>query len=127
MTTLTRADFVIRGSYNISRAVNALRDAEFSVSSLCDEDIEWLAEFFNDYGFDCLVYSSIDEFSIDDMPRDCIDRNFEKAMKTISKAVEPGSFLEFSDDGDLFRYVFLYDVVEKWSVPHVLFEKKEAI
>ena len=89
MTTLTRADFVIRGSDNVTRAVNSLCDAGFYEKGFyeTDSDIEDLAEFFNDHGFDCLVYSSIDEFSIDDMPRDCIDNNFEKAMKAIGRAV----------------------------------------
>lgn len=52
----------------------------------------------------------------------------EKTFKVISRVVEPGGYLEFTDDGNsLVRYMFLYDAVERWSVPHVLYTRKEAI
>lgn len=51
----------------------------------------------------------------------------ERVFKAISRSVEPGSYIEFKDDDALVRYVFLFDTVERWTVPHILYAKKEEI
>lgn len=137
MAIMTKADFVIREK-NIGRAADSLRliyddfpDSLVNEDMLTDSDEMLVCEFFDIFGFylnptreDGLI---IEEFE-DGICGWASFGLLHEVFKAISKAVEPGSFIEFvTDSGDLFRYVFLYDVVEKWSVPHVLFKKKEAI
>lgn len=131
MFTMTNANFLIREPF-IKKAANSIRALDLPEAiepEPEDDDFDVIGEVFGFFGFEvdlnadgCYMLDCRDEFgglaSI---------RLMEDIFKAISRAVEPGSFLEFSDDGDLLRYVFLYDVVEKWTVPHVLFEKKEAI
>lgn len=129
--TMTNWDFLIRDPF-IKKAADALRALDLPIMGIetyYDDDfsvIESVCDFFGfEFESDADGIHMVNFFdgiggvaSIDLM---------EKVFKAISRAVEPGSFIEFSDDGELVRYVFLYDVVEKWSVPHVLFKKKEAI
>lgn len=131
MFTMTNWDFLIRDPY-IRKAADAIRalDLPEAIEPDPEDDdfavIERVCDFFGlEFETDPDGLHLVGFFdgigglaSIDLM---------EQVFKAISRAVEPGSFLEFSDDGDLLRYVFLYDVVERWTVPHVLFEKKEAI
>lgn len=51
----------------------------------------------------------------------------EQVFKAISKSVEPGTYIEFMDGESLIRYAFFWDTVERWTVPYVLYTKKEAI
>lgn len=51
----------------------------------------------------------------------------ERVFKTISRSVEPGAYLEFLQVDMLFRYDFLYDTVERCTVPHILYSRREVI
>lgn len=51
----------------------------------------------------------------------------EQVFKAVSKSVEPGAYIEFWDGDSLVRYDFLYDTVERCTVPHILYAKKEAL
>lgn len=53
---------------------------------------------------------------------------FERLAKAVSRSVEPGSYIEFlTSENEIIRYVFLFDTVERWTVPHILYAKKEEI
>lgn len=131
MFTMTNADFLIWEPL-IKKAADSIRALDLPEAIKPepeDDDFDVIGEVFGFFGFEvdmnadgCYMLDCRDEFG-----GLASTRLMEDIFKAISRAVEPGSFLEFSDDGDLLRYVFLYDVVEKWTVPHVLFEKKEAI
>lgn len=62
----------------------------------------------------------------DDMADDTVDF-MEQVFKAISKSVEPGRYIEFWNGDSLVRYDFLYDTVERCTVPHILYTKREAI
>lgn len=128
---MTNWDFLIRDPF-IKKAADALcaLDLPTAIETYYDDDdFSVIASVCDFFGFE--IESDTDGIHMVDFFDGIggvasIDL-MEKVFKAISRAVEPGSFIEFSDEGELIRYVFLYDVVEKWSVPHVLFKKKEAI
>lgn len=51
----------------------------------------------------------------------------EQVFKAVSRSVEPGGYVEFIDGENITRYVFLFDTVERWTVPCILYAQKEAI
>lgn len=132
MCVMTNADFVIRGKKNIAKAAKALRALDlWGVRNIISQtyskdDGEFLVNLFEGYGFECGECEE-EEFSIFGMYEDRIDGAFEKILKAICEAVESGCYLEFSDYGEFFRYVFLHDHVERWTVPTILYAKKEVI
>ena len=130
MTIMNNCSVVIRGSDNLAKATAAILALNIPyvrpmTSGYYDSNAEFLADVFNDFGFDC--YVSDDEFGVCELSNDRMDKYFEPVLKAISRYVEPGSFFEFDEYGDLYRYVFLFDTVEKWTVPHITYAKKEAI
>ena len=51
----------------------------------------------------------------------------ERVFKAVSKSVEPGAYIEFWDGDTIIRYDFLYDTVERCTVPHIMYAQREAI
>ena len=51
----------------------------------------------------------------------------EQVFKTISKAVVVGACVEFIGGNTFVRYDFLYDTVERCTVPHILYTRREVI
>ena len=126
---LFRSTFLIRPE-NYAKAAAAIRKSGIVYESLIEgaEDhrvigtalkIAGLFFSFADKGFTVLECA-------DWIPKERIDL-MEQVFKAISRSVEPGSYIEFKDDDALVRYVFLFDTVERWTVPHILYAKKEEI
>lgn len=126
---LFKSTFLIRPE-NYAKAAAAIRKSGIVYESLIEgaEDhrvigtalrITGLFYSFADKGFTVLKCAHW-------MPKERIDL-MERVFKAISRSVEPGSYIEFKDDDALVRYVFLFDTVELWSEPYILYSKKEAI
>lgn len=129
---LFKSTFLIRPE-NYAKAARAVRDARVSRSIFsmfkesapdrsvitCALRYSGLFFAFTDRGCEVLDCE-------DDMSDDTVDF-MERVFKAISRSVEPGSYIEFKDDDALVRYVFLFDTVERWTVPHILYAKKEEI
>ena len=118
---------------NFSKAAKAVRDAGL-VPYLGDDatDRMVLNCVLNDVGLHAYGLHSLDTngcviYNIDYLPtEETIDR-MEQVFKALSRSVDPGTYIEFKSDGALIRYVFLFDTVERWTVPYILYTKKEAI
>lgn len=127
-----RSTFLIRPE-DYARAARAVRDASvfrsiFSIfkesapaSSVITYALRYSGLFFAFADNGCEVLDCED-----DMNEDTV--NFmERVFKAISKSVEPGAYIEFVDGDTFVRYDFLYDTVERCTVPHILYTKREAI
>lgn len=128
---MTKVDFKIRGRENIAKAAEAIRDRNFRfvTNSFNADDPLFLCYIFDAFGFRLYISEDEELAYIGEMSDDHVDADsgFEEVLRTIKKFVEPGAFIEILGRGGLFRYVFLYDTVEKWTVPYILYAKKEAI
>lgn len=132
MIHMSKTGFTIRGKENIDKVDSAIQSLAFPYvgpKEESDDAYDYITRAFERYGFD-LEYS-MDEEVIDDLflREDNLYPvcDFEELLKSICRYVEPGSFIELSDDGELFRYVFLFDTLEKWTHPHTFFATQEAI
>lgn len=129
---LFRSTFLIRPE-NYTKAARAVRDANVSrsVFSIFKESapdrsvITYVLRYsglffaFADRGCEVLDCE-------DDMREDTIDF-MERVFKAISRSVEPGAYIEFWDGDTIVRYDFLYDTVERCTVPHILYSRREVI
>lgn len=126
---LFKSTFLIRPE-NYAKAAAAIRKSGTVYESLIEgaEDHRVIGTALKIAG---LFYSFADKgFTVfectDWMPKERIDF-MEQVFKAVSKSVEPGTYIEFQIDESLVRYVFLFDTVERWTVPHILYAKKEEI
>ena len=126
---LFRSTFLIRPE-DYAKAAAAIRKSGIVYESLIEgaEDhrvigtalkIAGLFFSFADKGFTVLECA-------DWIPKERIDL-MEQVFKAISKSVEPGTYIEFWDGDTIVRYDFLYDTVEKCTVPHILYARREVI
>lgn len=114
---------------NYTKAAKAIRDAGLA-TDLPDgiSDFGVLGHTLSEAGFDISTPDGIEIVAYDDPWRAEETVDFmEKVFKAVSRSVEPGSYIEFIDGETLVRYMFLYDTVERWTVPTVLYAKKEEI
>ena len=124
---------LFRSTFRIARedcekAVEALRNAGL-VSPLYDDrsDRLILNYILCDAGLHASVSGDCVLFDCDTwMLEETIDL-MEKVFKAVTKLVEPGSYIEFIDEDTLVRYDFLYDTLERCTVPHILYTKREVI
>ncbi len=129
---ILKSTFLIRPE-NYAKAAKAVRGAGFVPYIEGDAtDRTVLNCVLNDIGLHAYGLHPLDTngctiYNVDPFPAEETIDLMEQVFKTICKSVEPGSYIEFKDDDTLVRYVFLYDSVERWTVPHILYAKKEAI
>ena len=132
---LNRSEFLLRGEFTklVVPSVTALHPfcdvVKMAAPLVITDELGFLRAAISAYGFgvskgdNCLC--ALVDFQDNTSWRIA---EFEEFIKAISKAVEPGSYIEFETDrGDLVRYVFLHDSVERWTKPHILYAQKEAI
>lgn len=127
-----RSTFLIRQE-NFAKAAKVVRGAGFVPYIEGDAtDRTVLNCVLNDIGLHASGLHPLDTngcmiYYVDPFPAEETVNFMEQVFKTISRSVEPGSYIEFKDDDALVRYVFLFDTVERWTVPHILYAKKEEI
>lgn len=79
------------------------------------------------YGLHPLDTNGCTIYNVDYFPTEETIDLMEQVFKAISRSVEPGSYIEFWDDDTIVRYDFLYDTVERCTVPHILYSRREVI
>lgn len=129
---LFRSTFLIRPE-NFEKAAKAVRNAGFVPYIEGDAtDRTVLNCVLNNIGLHAYGLHPLDTngctiYNVDYFPTEETIDLMERVFKTISRSVEPGSYIEFKVDDSLIRYDFLYDTVECCTAPHILYTKREAI
>jgi len=129
---LFRSTFLIRLE-NFAKAAKAVRGAGFVPyieGDVADRTV--LNCVLNDIGLHAYGLHPLDTngctiYHVDYFPTEETIDLMERVFKTISRSVEPGSYIEFKVDDSLIRYDFLYDTVERCTVPHILYSRREVI
>lgn len=132
---LNRSEFLLRGEFTklVMPSVTALHPfcdvVKMAAPLVITDELGFLRAAISVYGFgvskgdNCLC--ALVDFH-DNMSWRIAE--FEEFIKAISKAVEPGSYIEFETDrGELVCYDFLYDTVERCTAPHILYSRREVI
>lgn len=132
MLDLFKSTFLIRPE-NFANAAKAVRGAGF-VSYIKGDatDRTVLNCVLNDIGLHAYGLHPLDTngctiYNVDPFPAEETVDFMEQVFKAISKSVEPGAYIEFWDGDTIIRYDFLYDTVERCTVPHILYSRREVI
>lgn len=129
---LFRSTFLIRLE-NFAKAAKAVRGAGFVPYIEGDATDRTVLNCvlnhigLHAYGLHPLDTNGCTIYNVDYFPTEETIDLMERVFKTISRSVEPGSYIVFKVDDTLVRYDFLYDTVERCTVPHILYAKKEAL
>lgn len=133
---LFRSTFLIREE-NYAKAAEAILRAVPEIDHLIEVDDIFApsAEFITvQYGLNRVglyadpgMKGGIEVFNCDRWMGDDTITLMEQVFKAISKSVEPGAYIEFWDGDSLIHYDFLYDTVERCTVPHILYSSREVI
>lgn len=129
---LFRSTFLIRPE-NFAKAAKAVRGAGFVPYIEGDAtDRTVLNCILNDIGLHAYGLHPLDTngctiYNVDPFPAEETVDFMEQVFKAISKSVEPGAYIEFWDGDTIIRYDFLYDTVERCTVPHILYTRREVI
>lgn len=129
---LFKSTFLIRPE-NFAKAAKTVCDAGFVPYIKSDAtDRTVLNCVLNDIGLHAYGLHSLDTngctiYNVDPFPAEETVDFMEQVFKAISKSVEPGTYIEFKDGESLIRYAFFWDTVERWTVPYILYTRKEAI